>query len=192
MLRRCWNTKKPIHVRYHDEEWGVPLHDDQRLFEFLVLGGFQAGLTWWLILERREAFRQAFDRFDIEKVAQYGSGRIEQLMKQPRIIRNKAKITAAINNASKVLAIQEDFGSFDAFIWSFVDKQPIQNFFSSLAELPAETEQSRAMSKELKMRGFQFVGPTICYAFMQATGMVNDHLVGCFRHKELRKLDYIG
>jgi len=189
MLRRCWNTENPIHVRYHDEEWGVPLHDDQRLFEFLVLGGFQAGLTWWLILEKREAFRQAFDRFNIEKVAQYDSELIEQLMKQPRIIRNKAKITAAISNASKVLAIQEEFGSFNGFIWSFVDKQPIQNFFGSLAELPAETEQSRAMSRELKERGFQFVGPTICYAFMQATGMVNDHLVSCFRHKELSEIN---
>ena len=185
-MQRCWNTDNPIHVRYHDEEWGVPLHDDQRLFEFLVLGGFQAGLTWWLILQRREFFRQAFGNFEIEKVAHYDSGRIEKLMSTPQIIHNRAKIRAAVNNASKVIEIQQEFGSFDAFIWGFVGGKPVQNSYSKLEDLPTETEQSRDMSKALKSRDFQFVGPTICYAFMQATGMVNDHLTACFRHNQLR------
>jgi DNA-3-methyladenine glycosylase I len=187
-LERCWNTDNPLHVRYHDQEWGVPLHDDQRLFEFLVLGGFQAGLTWWLILQRREYFRQAFDNFQIKKVAQYDSRRIEKLMSTPQIIHNRAKILAAINNASKVLEVQKEFGSFDRFIWGFVGGKPFQNSFGKLEELPAETDQSRAMSKKLKSRGFQFVGPTICYAFMQATGMVNDHITPCFRHQEVKAL----
>jgi DNA-3-methyladenine glycosylase I len=185
-LQRCWNTDNPVHVRYHDEEWGVPLHDDQRLFEFLVLGGFQAGLTWWLILQRRDIFREAFDNFNIEKVAHYDSGRIETLMSLPQIIHNRAKIRAAVNNALKVVKVQREFGSFDVFIWGFVGGKPVQNSFSKLKDLPTETQQSRAMSKELKSRGFQFVGPTICYAFMQATGMVNDHIAACFRHNQLR------
>lgn len=185
-MQRCWNTDNPVHVRYHDEEWGVPLHDDQRLFEFLVLGGFQAGLTWWLILQRRDIFREAFDNFNIEKVAHYDSGRIETLMSLPQIIHNRAKIRAAVNNALKVVEVQREFGSFDAFIWGFVGGKPVQNSFSKLKDLPTETELSKAMSKELKSRGFQFVGPTICYAFMQATGMVNDHIAACFRHNQLR------
>jgi len=189
---RCWKTDNPIHIRYHDEEWGVLLHDNQKLFEFLALGGFQAGLTWWLILQRRDIFRKAFDNFNIDKVANYGSERIERLMVTPQIIHNRAKIVAAITNASKVLKVQKEFGSFDSFIWTFVGRKTTQNFFSALKDLPAETEQSSEMSKELKKRGFQFVGPTICYAFMQATGMVNDHITPCFRHQEIRALtDYL-
>jgi DNA-3-methyladenine glycosylase I len=181
-LKRCWNTDNPIHIEYHDLEWGVPLHDDQKLFEFLVLGGFQAGLTWWLILQRRAAFRQAFDNFDPEKVARYNSADLERLMKTPKIIHNKVKIAAAINNAKRFLEVQKEFGSFDNFVWTFVQGRVLNNSFSELSDLPAETKESILMSREMKKKGFQFVGPTICYAFMQATGMVNDHLIKCFRH----------
>lgn len=159
--KRCWNTENPLHIKYHDEEWGIPLHDDQKLFEFLALGGFQAGLTWWLILQRRDIFRDAFDGFNIQKVAHYNAKRIEKLMITPQIIHNRAKIRAAVNNASKVIEIQKEFGSFAAFIWGFVGGKPVQNSYSKLEDLPAETELSKAMSKELKKRGFQFVGPTI-------------------------------
>ena len=177
---RCWSTDNPLHIRYHDEEWGVPLHDDQRFFEFLVLGGFQAGLTWWLILQRRDAFRQAFDNFNPEVIAIYTAVDIERLMKAPQIIHNKMKIRAAINNAKCFVEIQMEFGSFDAFIWSFFNGT-IHNSFSKLEDLPAETEMSTQISKALRQRGFQFVGPTICYAFMQAAGMINDHITTCFR-----------
>ena len=185
-LQRCWPTDNPLHISYHDNEWGVPLHDDQMLFEFLVLGGFQAGLTWWLILQRRDVFRAAFDNFDPVKVAKYSTADIERLMHTEGLIKNKLKIGSAINNAQQFLAIQKEFGSFDTFIWRFVNGKTIHNSFPTLENLPAETDESRAMSRELKALGFKFVGPTICYAFMQAIGMVNDHLTCCYRHKQIR------
>jgi DNA-3-methyladenine glycosylase I len=185
-LKRCWNVDNPLYIRYHDEEWGVPVHDDQKLFEFLVLDGFQAGLSWWLILERREMFRAAFDGFVPAKVAKYKSKDIERLMKAPGVVKNRAKIYATIINAKLVLDVQKESGSFDSFIWQFVDGKTIQNAFKDFSEVPAETEESQAMSRELKKRGFKFVGPTICYAFMQAAGLVNDHLVECFRHIQLQ------
>ncbi len=184
--KRCWNVDKPLYVKYHDVEWGVPVHDDQKLFEFLVLDGFQAGLSWWLILERREAFRVAFDDFDIAKVAKYVPEDVERLMNAPGMVKNRAKISATITNAQQFLTIQKEFGSFDAFIWQFVNGKTIQNAFTELSDLPAKTEESIAMSRELKRRGFKFVGPTICYAFMQAAGLVNDHLVDCFRYSQLQ------
>jgi len=184
--KRCWNVDHPLYVKYHDSEWGVPLHDDQRLFEFLVLDSFQAGLSWSLILQRREAFREAFDGFDPAKIAKYSSDGIERVLKFPGMIKNRAKIIATINNAQQFLETREEFGSFDAFIWKFVNGKTIQNAFRKLSELPPETEESRAMSREMKKRGFKFVGPTICYAFMQAAGLVNDHLVDCFRYAQLQ------
>jgi DNA-3-methyladenine glycosylase I len=184
-MQRCWNTSEPLYVKYHDEEWGVPVHDDGKLFEYIVLDGFQAGLTWWLILQRREALRIAFDNFNPDIVSKYNSKDFEHLLNAPGMIKNKAKIAATINNARLFLEVQREFGSFDKFIWGFVGGKPILNSFKSLSEMPAETEQSTNMSKELKRRGFKFVGPTICYAFMQAAGLVNDHLVGCFRHGQL-------
>jgi DNA-3-methyladenine glycosylase I len=186
LLKRCWNIDKPLYIRYHDEEWGVPVHDDLKLFEFLVLDGFQAGLSWWLILERREMFREAFSGFDPAKIAKYTSIDFERLMKAPGVVKNRAKISGAITNAQQFLKIQEEFSSFNVFIWQFVNGKTIQNTFTGLTEMPAETEQSRAMSRELKKRGFKFVGPTICYAFMQAAGLVNDHLVDCFRYSQVQ------
>jgi len=188
MKVRCWATDNEVHIKYHDLEWGVPLHNDETFFEFLVLGGFQAGLSWWLILQRRDDFRRAFDNFDPKIVSLYTEKDIERLMKTPNIIHNKMKIKAAINNANKFITIQAEFGSFDKFIWGFVGGKPIINTFKKLEELPAETKESQIMSKGLLTRGFQFVGPTICYAFMQATGLVNDHLTGCFRHMEVQDL----
>jgi len=185
-LKRCWNVDKPLYLKYHDEEWGVPVHDDQKLFEFLVLDGFQAGLSWWLILERRESFRAAFNDFDPAKVAKYTTNEINRLMNAPGVVKNRAKISAAINNAQQLLNVQKEFGSFDTFIWQFVNGKTIQNTFKDFSEMPAETEQSKVMSQELKKRGFKFVGPTICYAFMQAAGLVNDHLVACFRYAQLQ------
>jgi DNA-3-methyladenine glycosylase I len=186
LLKRCWNVDKPLYIRYHDEEWGVPVHDDQKLFEFLVLDGFQAGLSWWLILERREMFREAFDGFDPAKIANYTSKDFERLLKAPGVVKNRAKIAATITNAQQLLKIQEEFSSFNAYIWQFVHGKTIQNAFTALSEMPAETEESRAMSRELKKRGFKFVGPIICYAFIQAAGLVNDHLVDCFRYSQLQ------
>ena len=186
---RCpWATSDPLYVAYHDEEWGVPLHDDRRLFEMLVLEGAQAGLSWLTILRRREGYRRAFDRFDPQKVARYGPPDVERLLTDGGIIRNRLKIESAINNASAFLAVREEFGSFDSYIWRFVDGRPIQNAWTRLDEVPAQTPVSNAMSKDLRKRGFTFVGPTICYAHMQATGMVNDHLIGCFRHRDVRLL----
>jgi DNA-3-methyladenine glycosylase I len=187
-LKRCWNTDNPIHIEYHDIEWGVPLHDDSKFFEFLALGGFQAGLTWWLILQRRGAFRLAFNKFDPQTVAKYNAEDIERLMNDPAIIRNKAKILAAINNARCFVEVQKDFGSFDAFIWRFVGGRAIKNSYECLEDLPSETEESIAMSRELRKKGFKFVGPTICYAFMQATGLVNDHVKSCFRYEQLKRM----
>jgi DNA-3-methyladenine glycosylase I len=183
---RCgWATSDPLYIAYHDEEWGVPLHDERRLFEMLILEGAQAGLSWISILRRREGYRRAFDDFDPEKIARYSEKKTAALLADPGIIRNRAKIAAAVTNARAFLAIREETGSFDRFLWDLIGGQPIQNRWRA-TEVPAETAESKTMSKELKQRGFIFVGPTICYAFMQATGMVNDHLVTCFRHRELR------
>jgi DNA-3-methyladenine glycosylase I len=171
--------------RYHDDEWGVPQHDDRVLFEFLTLEGAQAGLSWSTVLARREGYRSAFDGFDIGKVAAYEDSDVERLLSDARIIRNRAKITSTIANARAALAVRDEFGSLDAFLWTFVGGSPKRNAFTSMADLPAETPESRAMSRALRGRGFGFVGPTICYAFMQATGMVNDHLMSCFRYAEV-------
>ena len=184
---RChWAGSDPLYVAYHDTEWGVPIHDDRLLFEFLILEGFQAGLSWLTILRKRENFRRAFDRFDAKKIARWDARKKKALMKDAGIVRNGMKIDAAVANAKAFLSVQKEFGSFDAYIWPFVGGKPIRNEIRSIAEVPAETEESRALSKDLRNRGFNFVGPTICYAHMQATGMVNDHLVGCFRYKELK------
>jgi DNA-3-methyladenine glycosylase I len=188
MKKRCeWSGSDPLYLKYHDCEWGTPLHDDRGLFEFLVLDGAQAGLSWLTILRKRDNYRKAFHWFDPQKVARYSAADVRRLLADPGIVRNRLKIESAIRNARGVLAIADEFGSFDAFIWRFVDHQPRQNAWRSLAELPASTALSDAMSKELKKRGFSFAGSTICYAFMQAVGMVNDHVVGCFRHGELKK-----
>ncbi len=181
MKKRCnWCSEEQIYRDYHDHEWGVPLHDERLLFEFLILEGAQAGLSWITILKKREAYRLAFDNFDYKKVAKYNDCDIERLMQNPGIIRNRLKIKAAITNAQAFIKIQEEFGSFEQFIWSYVNHKPILNNWSSVDEIPASTELSEKISKDLKKRGFKFVGPTICYAFMQATGMVNDHTKDCF------------
>jgi DNA-3-methyladenine glycosylase I len=172
-------------MAYHDREWGVPLHDDRALFEFLILEGAQAGLSWSTILKKRPAYRTAFDRFNPRKVARYGDEKIAALLANAGIVRNQLKIRAAVRNAQALLTLQKEFGSFDTYIWQFVGGQPMQNRRRRMEDVPARTPQSDAMSKDLAKRGFTFVGSTICYAFMQATGMVNDHVVGCFRHKEL-------
>ncbi|MBA3046118.1 MAG: DNA-3-methyladenine glycosylase I [Candidatus Thermoplasmatota archaeon] len=185
---RCfWASGEDFYIRYHDEEWGVPLHDDKKLFEFLILEGFQAGLSWFIILKKRENFRKAFDSFDPAKVAGYGDKKIEALMQDAGIIRNRLKILAAVTNAKAFLKIQKEFGSFDRYIWGFVDGKPIQNSWKTGAEIPAKTELAEQISSDLKARGFKFVGPTVVYAHMQATGMVNDHLTSCFRWKEVQK-----
>ncbi len=171
-------------IRYHDEEWGRPVHDDRRLFEFLILEGAQAGLSWETILKKREAYRKAFDRFDPKVVAKYGKGKVRELLRNAGIVRNRLKIEGAIRNANAFLAVRDEFGSFDAYIWQFVGGQPLVNAWRSLRQLPATTPESDAMSKDLKRRGFTFVGSTICYAFMQAVGMVNDHMVHCFRYRK--------
>ena len=185
---RCWDTDNPLYVKYHDEEWGTPVHDDRTLFEFLTLEGFQAGLTWELILKRRETLRKAFDNFNPERIARYMDEDVVRLMNDPGVIRNRAKILAAINNAGRFKEVREEFDSFDAFIWKFVQGKTINHALKNFSNLPADSEESRAMSKELKKREFKFVGPTICYAFMQAVGMVNDHLVHCFRHDQIKRL----
>ena len=185
---RCWETDNPLYVKYHDEEWGTPVHDDRTLFEFLTLEGFQAGLTWELILKRRVALRKAFDNFNPEKIARYMDEDVERLMNDPGVIRNRAKILAVIDNAGRFREVRKEFGSFDAFIWKFVQGRTINHALRDFSNLPAESKESRAMSRELKKRGFKFVGPTICYAFMQAVGMVNDHLVHCFRHDQIKRL----
>jgi len=172
-------------IAYHDTEWGVPLHDDRKLFEFMVLEGFQAGLSWATVLRKRENFRAALDGFDPARVARYGKRRIQRLLSDSGIIRNRLKITATISNAMRFLEVQEEFGSFDAYIWRFLDGKPIKHAFRSISELPAKTEEAEIISRELRGRGFKFVGPTIWYAHMQATGMVNDHLVHCFRYHQV-------
>jgi DNA-3-methyladenine glycosylase I len=186
-LTRCgWATEGPERD-YHDNEWGTPVHDDRVLFEFLILEGAQAGLSWSTILNKRESYRKAFAGFDPAKVARFGRREVRRLLGDPGIVRNRMKIEAAISNAKSFLEVQEEFGTFDTFLWGFVGGAPKQNRWRRLSQIPAETEESRVLSKDLKQRGFSFVGPTICYAFMQAVGMVNDHVVGCFRHRELKQ-----
>jgi DNA-3-methyladenine glycosylase I len=187
MTNRCgWATHDDAdYIAYHDQEWGVPVHDDRLLFEFLVLEGAQAGLSWMTILRKRENFRRAFDDFDPHKVAVYNAAKVAELMANAGIIRNRRKIEAAIQNARAFLDIQQEYGSFDAYIWQFVDGKPVKNAWKALSEIPAQSEASARMSKDLLQRGFHFVGPTICYAHMQATGMVNDHLVDCFRYNQV-------
>ena len=189
MKNRCaWCGSDPLYVAYHDNEWGVPAHDDRHLFEMLVLEGAQAGLSWLTILRKREQYRRAFDNFDIGKVAAYSGDDVQRLLADAGIVRNRLKIESAIKNARGVLEIQQEYGSFDAFVWRFAGNLPRQNEWKSLAEIPPRTEQSDLMSRTLKKRGFNFVGSTICYAFMQAVGMVNDHTVSCYRHEEVREL----
>ncbi len=186
-LHRCPWAKGNKCIEYHDTEWGVPIHDDRLLFEFLVLEGAQAGLSWATILNKRENYRQAFDRFVPEVVAKYGEKKRQSLLANPGIVRNRLKIDAAIQNAQAFLETVQEFGTFDRYIWNFVGGQHKQNAWASIKEVPARTPESDAMSADLKRRGFKFVGSTICYAFMQAVGMVNDHVVGCFRHRELAR-----
>jgi DNA-3-methyladenine glycosylase I len=182
---RCGWARTDIEIAYHDQEWGVPLHDDQKLFEFLVLEGAQAGLSWVTILKKREAYRKAFDQFEISKVARYRTARVEKLLANAGIVRNRLKVEAAVVNARCTLAAQEEFGSLDAYLWQFVDGRPVVNAWKSMKEIPATSPQSDAMSKDMRRRGFKFVGSTICYAMMQAVGMVNDHPVDCFRYKQV-------
>ena len=189
MNQRCeWAGSDPLYVRYHDREWGVPVYSDRKLFEFLVLEGAQAGLSWITVLRKRPAYRQAFERFDFHRVATYDERRIVELLGNPGIIRNRLKIRSAINNAQAFLEVRREFGTFSRYIWRFTDGRPIQNTWRTLQELPARTALSDEIASDLKKRGFSFVGSTIVYAHMQATGMVNDHMVGCFRHSEVRRL----
>jgi len=188
-MNKCkWALHSANEEHYHDHEWGVPVHDDRLLFEFLVLEGAQAGLSWSTILNKRQGYRKAFDNFDVETVARYDEYKVSQLLANPEIIRNKLKITAAITNALAFIKVQEEFGSFDGYIWRFVDGRPLQNSWQHHHELPASTHTSDLMSRDLKKRGFKFVGSVICYAHMQATGMVNDHTVDCFRHEQVKRL----
>lgn len=183
-MKRCAWPKNDLAIKYHDEEWGVPLHDDQKLFEFVVLEGAQAGLSWDTILRKREAYREAFDNFDVNKVARYAERKIAELLQNEGIIRNRLKINSAVNNAKAFLRVQKEFGSFNKYIWGFVDGRPIVNKWREMSQIPATSDVSDRVSKDMKSRGFNFVGSTIIYAHMQATGMVNDHLVSCFRYKE--------
>jgi len=186
-VQRCaWAGSDPLYIAYHDEEWGVPLHDDRRLFEMLILEGAQAGLSWITILRKRAAYRKAFDNFDPQKVARYRQARIERLLANEGIVRNRLKVEGAVRNAKAFLEVQREFGTFDAYIWRFVGGHPIQNSRQTMKDVPPTTPESDAMSRDLKKRGFTFVGSTICYAFMQATGLVNDHVVDCFRYPPLR------
>lgn len=184
-ITRCAWASSPEMIRYHDEEWGVPAHDDRTLFEFLILEGAQAGLSWSTILNKRESYRRAFDGFQVARIAKYDTKKMRQLLADPGIVRNRLKITAAIENAKAFLRVREEFDSFDAYVWQFVGGKPHVNSWKTSGQLPASTPESDAMSKDLKKRGFKFVGSTICYAFMQAVGMVNDHAVNCFRYREL-------
>ena len=184
-LQRCGWAVSEIMIAYHDAEWGVPVHDDRKLFEFLVLEGAQAGLSWETILKRRSAYRAAFRNFDPAKVAEFTAGDVQRLLKDSGIIRNRLKITSAIENAKRFIAVKTEFGSFDGYVWGFVRGKPVKNGFRSLAEIPAKTRESEELSKALRERGFSFVGPTIMYAFMQTTGMVNDHVASCFRHSRI-------
>jgi DNA-3-methyladenine glycosylase I len=183
---RCAWAKDELNVQYHDREWGVPVHDDRLLFEFLILEGAQAGLSWTTILKKREGYRRAFENFDAQKVARFDTRKVEKLLTDPGIVRNRLKIESTIKNAKAFLAIQKEFGSFDAYIWRFVGGRPVENTRRSLKEIPSQTPESDAMSQDLLKRGFKFVGSTICYAFMQAVGMVNDHTRDCFRYSEIK------
>jgi DNA-3-methyladenine glycosylase I len=188
-MRKCdWALSSDSEEKYHDIEWGVPVHDDRLLFEFLILEGAQAGLSWSTILNKRQGYRKAFDGFDAEKIAQYDPKKVLQLLNNPEIIRNKLKVNAAINNAKAFLKIQQQYDSFDSYIWQFVDGKSIQNNWQQFKQIPVTTKQSEQMSKSLKQNGFKFVGATICYAYMQAVGMVNDHTVDCFRHKQIKEM----
>jgi DNA-3-methyladenine glycosylase I len=187
MMTRCaWAGTDPLNVAYHDHEWGVPVHDDRTLFEFICLEGAQAGLSWITILKKRAHYKKVFDDFDARKIARYGDAKISALLEDAGIVRNRLKIAATIQNAQAFLAVQKEFGSFDTYIWQFVGGKPKVNAWRALKEIPAKTSESDALSKDLQKRGFKFVGSTICYAFMQATGMVNDHTVDCFRYKEVQ------
>ncbi len=186
MKKSCsWPTNDPLMIKYHDKEWGVPLHNDKKLFEFLLLEGMQAGLSWRTVLYKRENFRKVFDNFDFNKIVKYNKRKINSLLKDEGIIRNKLKVKSAVTNAKAFLEVRKEFGTFNKYIWNFVNGKPIQNKYKSLKEIPVRTELSDLISKDLKKRGFRFVGSTIVYAHMQATGMVNDHVVECFRYKEL-------
>lgn len=190
--KRCawlgeWSQIKPLMQKYHDEEWGVPLHIDRKLFEFLILDAFQAGLSWEIVLNKRKNFKRAFDNFNCKKIAHYTHKDVKRLLSDAGIIRNRLKIESTITNAKEFINVKKEFGSFDTYIWQFVNYTTIQNKYKSLKDLPAQTKESDAMSKDLKERGFIFVGSTICYAFMQATGMVNDHTIDCFRYRETQK-----
>lgn len=187
-MTRCFGGSDPLYIEYHDAEWGVPNHDDRHLFEMLILEGAQAGLSWSTVLHKRQTYRKAFDDFDADRVARYNAKRVRQLLGNPGIIRNRLKVQSAIQNAKAFLKVREEFGAFDDYIWQFVNRRPKQNRWRALKEVPARTPESDAMSKDLKRRGFNFVGSTICYAFMQAVGMVNDHRVSCFRHAEVKRL----
>ncbi len=187
-MNRCaWANASDILQSYHDNEWGVQVHDDRLLFEFLILEGAQAGLSWVTILKKRQGYRKAFDNFEVQKISRYTDNKISQLLANPQIVRNRLKINAAITNARAFCTIQHEFGSFDKYVWQFVDGKPIQNSWTKVSDIPASTPESDAMSKDLKKRGFKFVGTTICYAFMQAVGMVNDHIIDCFRYSIIRK-----
>ena len=189
-MNRCkWCENDPLYIAYHDDEWGVPVHDDRLLFEFLILEGAQAGLSWLTILKKRENYRKAFDCFDYEIIANYNEEDVARLLSDSGIVRNRLKIESVIKNAQGVSKIKEEFGSLDAYLWRFVEGTPKQNEWRSMAELPVKTELAEMMSKDLKKRGFNFVGPTICYAFMQAVGMVNDHTIDCFRYEEIKQLN---
>jgi DNA-3-methyladenine glycosylase I len=188
-IRCAWvHEDEPIYIHYHDKEWGVPLHDEQRLFEFLILEGAQAGLSWITVLKKRDNYRQCFDDFDANKIARYDQKKVKQLLANPGIIRNRLKIHAAITNAKAYLQVQEEWGGFSSYIWHFVDDQPIQHHWKKVQQIPTSTPLSDSLSKDLKQRGFKFVGTTICYAFMQAVGIVNDHTIDCFRHREIAKI----
>jgi len=186
-MKRCeWANKNELEMSYHDHEWGVPIHDDRSLFEFLVLEGAQAGLSWSTILRKREGYRKAFDNFDAKKISNYPEAVVSRLLANPEIIRNRLKVNAIVMNARAFLRVQKEFGSFDRYVWQFVNGRPIQNSWKKMTEIPSSSSESEAMSKDLKKRGFKFVGTTICYAFMQAVGMVNDHVTGCFRYDQLK------
>lgn len=185
-MKSCaWGTTNPLMLEYHDTEWGVPVHDDQKLFEFLVLDGFQAGVSWSIVLNKRKNFRKAFHNFGVKRIAKYDAQDVERLLADAGIIRNRLKVLAAINNAQRFLEAQKEFGSFDKYIWQFVGGKPIKNKHKTLKDIPATSPESDAMSQDLRARGFKFVGSTICYAFMQAAGLVNDHVVECFRYKQV-------
>ena len=189
VVNRCgWCGSDPLYIQYHDSQWGVPLHNDRKLFEFLVLESFQAGLSWLTILKKRASFKEAFCGFSVQKIARFNSSKIERLVSDKSIVRNRAKVLAAVTNARCFLEVKEEYGSFDRYVWQFVNGKPIINRWKSEKLIPSITAESEAMSRDMRSKGFKFIGPTICYAFMQATGMVNDHITACFRHDQLRTI----